>query len=99
MAEAYIVKTDYGDVLVEVNTEVANALDNDLLRLSEPTAQKGKELGMEVPLRAFGAKMLEIIQSVGVGDIGASANMVEMMVKEKATSDLNRIERWAKEKL
>ncbi|CAN5519471.1 hypothetical protein BH24DEI1_BH24DEI1_15590 [soil metagenome] len=97
MEDSYLVKTDYGEVLVRVNKESKNALDNDLLSFEKPTPENTRGVPFEVPLRAFGAKMLEIIEAIGVGDMGASPQMVRMMIQEKATSDLNRIERWAKE--
>lgn len=97
MVDRYLVKTDHGDVLVKVNTAAANALDNDLLSFARPSPENSGGVAYEVPLRAFGAKMIEIIQTIGVGDMGASPKMVAMMIQEKATSDLNRIERWARE--
>ncbi len=99
MVRKYLVKTDNGDVLVEVNEACKNALGNDLLILKEPNPQNTEGLQMEVPLRAFGAKVLELITMIGTGDFSASPTMLKMMIKEKATSELNRIERWAKERL
>jgi hypothetical protein len=99
MVDKYIVKTDHGDVLVKVNTASKNALENDLLSFARPTPENSADVRIEVPLRAFGAKMVEIIQMVGVGEFGASPRMTEMMIQEKATSDLSRIERWARENL
>ncbi|HEX7004265.1 MAG TPA: hypothetical protein VF168_08765 [Trueperaceae bacterium] len=95
--QRYLVKTEYGDVVVAVNPECDNALESDLLLLSAPA--EGAEFGMETPLRAFGAKMVDIIRSVGTGDFDPGGSMLEMMIKEKATSDLNRIERWARDNL
>lgn len=95
--DRYLVKTDYGDVLVRINTASRNALENDLLSFERPTPDNTRGVAFEVPIRAFGAKMLEIIEGIGVGDLGASPKMVEMMIREKATSDLSRIERWARE--
>lgn len=92
----YLVKTDHGDVVVHINETCENALDNDLLSLEAPTTENTQDITFEVPLRAFGAKMLEIIDMVGTGSFNASATMLDMMKKEKATSDLNKIERWAK---
>lgn len=98
MIRKFLVKTDYGDVLVKVDEACKNALEPDLLILSEPTAENSQDLKMEVPLRAFGAKMLDIIEAVGTGAFSASPKMLSMMKQEKATADLNRIERWAREK-
>ena len=93
--EKYLVMTDYGDVVVSINPQCSNALENDLLLLSAP--DEGEEFRMETPLRAFGAKMVDIIRSVGTGGFDPGGNMLEMMIKEKATSDLGRIERWARD--
>ena len=96
-SEQYLVKTDYGDVVVTINPECSNALESDLLILGAP--EEGAEFRMETPLRAFGAKMVDIIRSVGTGGFDPGGNMLEMMIKEKATADLNRIERWARDNL
>lgn len=96
MASRFLVKTDYGDVLVEVNEACRNALGPDLLKLSAPTPENTRELRLEVPLRAFSAKMLDIIETVGTGEFDVSPGVLELMKKEKATADLARIERWAK---
>lgn len=95
--ESYLVKTEYGDVVVSINPECSNALESDLLILSAP--EEGAEFRMETPLRAFGAKMVDLIRSVGTGGFDPGGSMLEMMIKEKATSDLNRIERWARDNL
>ena len=92
----YLVSTDYGDVIVDINPECTNALETDLLSFQKPTAEILTELNLEVPLRAFGAKMVEIIDMVGTGSFSASPTMLNMMKQEKATTELNRIERWAK---
>ena len=97
LVNAYLVKTDYGDVLVEVNPACSNALEKDLLLLHKPTAENTQGIGMEVPLRAFSAKMVDIIETVGTGEVSASPKLLEMMKEEKATDDLTRIERWARE--
>jgi hypothetical protein len=98
MNRRYLVKTDHGDVLVEINEACTNALQSDLLILQEATPENTRDLSMEVPLRAFGAKMVEIIEMVGTGDFTPSPKMREMMIKEKAAEDLNRIERWARDR-
>lgn len=97
LVNAYLVKTDYGDVLVEVNPACDNALEKDLLLLHKPTPDNTRDINMEVPLRAFSAKMVDIIEGVGTGGVAASPKLLEMMKEEKATDDLTRIERWAKE--
>ena len=93
---AYLVKTDHGDVLVEVNPECSNALEKDLLLFHKPTPDNTQNINMEVPLRAFSAKMVDIIEGVGTPSVGASPKLLAMMKEEKATEDLARIERWAK---
>jgi hypothetical protein len=98
LSEKFLVKTDYGEVVVQVNPRCENALENDLLLLSSPTEQEKAEFVMETPLRAFGAKMIDIIRTIGTGRFDPGAGVREMLIKEKATSDLNRIERWARDR-
>ncbi len=93
---AYLVKTDHGDVLVEVNPACNNALEKDLLLFHKPTPDNTQDINMEVPLRAFSAKMVDIIEGVGTPNVDASPKLLAMMKEEKATEDLARIERWAK---
>lgn len=99
MTDRFLVRTDYGEVLVQINPECQNALESDLLLLSEPSAEDMAGFSVEVPLRAFGAKVIDIIRSVGTGGFEPPESVKEMMIKEKATSDLNRIERWARANL
>ena len=93
----YLVKTDYGDVLVTVNEACSNGLEEDLLLLEMATTENSQDITTEVPLRAFSAKMLDIIEIVGTEGVNMSDKMLEMMKQEKATSDLKKIERFAKE--
>ncbi len=93
---AYLVKTDHGDVLVEVNPTCNNALEKDLLLFHKPTPDNTQDISVEVPLRAFSAKMVDIIEGVGTPNVDASPKLLAMMKEEKATEDLARIERWAK---
>jgi len=93
----YLVKTDHADVLVTVNEACKNALEEDLLLLEVATSENTKDITTEVPLRAFSAKMLDIIEIVGTQGMSMSEKMLEMMKQEKATSDLKKIERFAKE--
>jgi hypothetical protein len=93
----YLIKTDHGDVLVTVNEACSNALEEDLLLLEVPTAENSQDIDTEVPLRAFSSKMLDIIEIVGTEGVSMSDKMLEMMKQEKATSDLKKIERFAKE--
>lgn len=99
MTDRFLVRTDYGEVLVRINPECDNALERDLLLLSEPSGQEKAAFSAEVPLRAFGAKVIDIIRTVGTGEFSPPESVLEMMIKEKAASDLNRIERWAKANL
>ena len=93
MRDTFLVKTDHGDVVVHVQ-EGKGGLDPDLLRFEAPTAANTTGLSMEVPLRAFAAKMVEIIEARG-DDLPGGERMRRMMVQEKATADLKRIERWS----
>lgn len=99
MARRYLVKTDHGDVLVEVNERLDNALDKDFLHLSVPSPEALEGIEMEVPLRAFGAKMLELVEMVGTGDFEASPSLKQMMMQEKATASLKDIERFARKQV
>lgn len=91
----FLVRTDSGDVLVSVNGN-ASGLDDDLILLEKAPENAAEELGMVTPLRAFGAKMVDLIEMAGTEALGGSASLREMMVKEKATQELNRIERFAR---
>lgn len=93
----YLVKTDHGDVLVTVNEACQNGLEEDLILLDMATADNSQDINTEVPLRAFSAKMLDIIEIVGTEGMNMSEKMLDMMKQEKATSDLRKIERFAKE--
>ncbi|MFO7544674.1 MAG: hypothetical protein R6W77_04180 [Trueperaceae bacterium] len=91
----YLVTTDHGDVVVEVNAE-ASGLDADFLRLHHAGHGVGDDLDTATPLRAFGAKMVDLIELHGVGAFDGSDTMREMLVREKATHELKRIERFAR---
>lgn len=91
----FLVRTDHGDVLVRIDPE-KGGLDPDLLVLERPDADKIADLQATVPLRAFGAKMVELIEAQG-GDVPGGERLRQLLVREKASSDMNRIERWAKE--
>ncbi len=99
MVRKYLVNTDHGQVVVRIN-EVASGLDPALLTLEPATPENSHDIVMEVPLRAFGAKMVEIIEMIGTGTIGTgtevSLTLQRMMIQEKATEDLKRIERFAR---
>lgn len=96
MSRRYLVTTDYGEVLVSVNENCQNALDGELLSLSRPTPEEAQALGYGTPLRAFSAKMIDIIEIIGTGDFKAEPKVIELLKGERATDELTRIERWAK---
>jgi len=92
----FLVTTDHGDVVVEVKADAAG-LDADLLGLTMADEATAEELPMATPLRAFAAKMVDIIEGQGLGGFAGGERMREMMVREKATAELRRIERFARE--
>ena len=61
------------------------------------TAETLKSVGMTTPLSAFGAKVVDLIELHGTSDFTGSDALREMLVKEKATFELRRIERFAKD--
>jgi hypothetical protein len=100
---SYLVLTDHGLVRVTAR-EGVDGLDPDFLDLAVPEEDlRGQHLGEQrgaldeavVPLRAFGAKVLEWIEAES-SLFSGSDRLRRLMVQEKASSDLNRIERWAK---
>jgi hypothetical protein len=96
MAERYLIKTDHGDVVVTVRDE-AGGLDPELLSFAPATSGETEGIDMEVPLRAFAAKMIAIVERKA-GDTPGGERMRRMLVQEKATADLGRIERWVRER-
>jgi hypothetical protein len=92
----FLVITDHGEVLVRID-EARAGLDPDLLILEAPTSANTADLPATVPLRAFGAKMVELIEAQG-GDLPGGERLRRMLVQEKASADLNRIERWARQR-
>ncbi len=93
--ERYLVVTEHGRVLVVVRAE-CSGLDNDLIDVRRPDQDDLAEVAMETPLRAFAAKMVDIVQARGSGDLSISPGLLDMLVKEKAAEDLGRIERAAR---
>ncbi len=91
----YLVTTDHGDVVVSVNP-AAGGLDADLLTLEAATPATTAGIELATPLRAFGAKMLDLIEIQGISDVGVSPGLRDMLMREKATQDLKRIERFAR---
>lgn len=92
----FLIKTNAGDVVVVVNPE-AGGLADDLFSLRPATEETVAGIGMTTPLSAFGAKVVDLIELHGTDDFTGSDALREMLVKEKATFELRRIERYAKE--
>jgi hypothetical protein len=92
----FLVTTDHGEVLVRIDPE-RGGLDPELLILEPPDADGASDLPTIVPLRAFGAKMVELIEMQG-GEMPGGDRLRRLLVQEKASADLNRIERWARER-
>ena len=93
--ERYLIKTDHGDVVVTVGAD-ADGLDPELLSFRQADAAAMEGIDLEVPLRAFAAKMIAIVERKA-GATPGGESMRAMLIQEKATSDLRRIERWARE--
>ena len=94
----FLVKTDHGDVVVTVRAAAESGLARDFVSLADATPETTEGISLEVPLRAFSAKMIDLIELKGLGDFRAGESMRRMMVQEKATEDLRRIERFARER-
>lgn len=92
----YLVRTDSGDVIVKVAAGVGG-LSDDLIQLEAAAADAAADFDMVTPLRAFGAKMVDLIELAGTDDFAGSATLREMLVKEKATQELKRIELFARQ--
>lgn len=92
----FLIKTNAGDVVVVVNPH-ASGLADDLFSLEHATPETVAGIDMTTPLSAFGAKVVDLIELHGTEDFTGSDALREMLVKEKATFELRRIERFAKE--
>lgn len=97
--DSYVVVTEFGSVLVTVNPQARNGLENELLQFAAATEEDHRAADFETPLRAFAAKMVDIIEGAGFEGVDVSGKMRDMLVREKATSELGRIERWARDNL
>jgi len=95
----FVVITEFGNVLVRVNPAAPNGLDSELLQLSAASEDDREQAEFETPLRAFAAKMVDIINGAGFEGVDMSPVMRDLMVREKATSELARIERWSRDNL
>ncbi|NLG08262.1 MAG: hypothetical protein GX560_03260 [Deinococcales bacterium] len=91
----FLVRTDSGDVVVTVHAGVSG-LDDGLVSLEAAPEGAGSGFDMVTPLRAFGAKMIDLIEMAGTQGFTGSPTMREMLVKEKATQELKRIELFAR---
>ena len=92
--ERFLVVTEFGRVMVRVRGDRAG-LDNDFVEVLLPTQDDLADAPMETPLRAFAAKMVDLVQARGA-DHDISPGVLGMLVKEKAAEDLGRIERAAR---
>jgi|SRR5690625_7939466 len=99
MADRFIIVTETGSVLVSINPAAQNGLDPALLQFSAASEEDRETAEFETPLRAFSAKMVDIINAAGFEGISVGGTMRDMMVREKAVADLGRIERWARDNL
>lgn len=94
--ERYLVLTEHGLVAVVVRGD-RSGLDPDFIEVREAdAADPDAAPAMQTPLRAFAAKMVDLVQARGGDGLPLSEAMRAMMVKEKAAEDLRRIERAAR---
>lgn len=93
--QQFLVRTNHGDVIVTVKAG-ASGLDDDLISLELAPAGAAAGFDMVTPLTAFGQKMVDLIELAGTEEFGGSAALREILVREKATHELNRIERFAR---
>jgi hypothetical protein len=91
--ERFLVVTEHGRVLVVVRGD-KDGLDPDLIEVLGDADTD--DVRLETPLRAFAAKMVDLVQARGEGAAALSPAMASIMVKEKAAEDLRRIERAAR---
>lgn len=90
--ERYLVVTEHGRVVVRVHGN-RSGLDAEFITVEG--AASASDLTVETPLRAFAAKMVDLVQARAEQG-GLSSALLAMMVKEKAAEDLARIERAAR---
>ena len=93
--ERFLVVTDHGSVLVVVRGD-KGALDADLLDVRRHDDPAAEGVALETPLRAFAAKMVDLLVARGTDALPMSPVMRDLMLKEKAAEDLRRIERAAR---
>ena len=93
--ERFLVVTEHGRVLVVVRGD-KGALEPDLLDVRRPDDAAAADVDLETPLRAFAAKMVDLLVARGTDALPMSPAMRDLMIKEKAAEDLRRIERAAR---
>ena len=93
--ERFVVVTDHGRVVVVVRGD-KGALEPDLLDVRRYDDTSAEGIGLETPLRAFAAKMVDLLLARGTDALPMSPAMRDLMIKEKAAEDLRRIERAAR---
>lgn len=82
-------------MVVNVDLE-AGGLSDELFSFEVATEDAVAGIDVVTPLSAFGAKVVDIIELAGTADFTGSDALRELLVREKATSELRRIERFAK---
>lgn len=95
-ARRYLVRTNVGDVIVVVNP-LASGLADDLFAFEAVTPEGLGQVDMTTPLSAFGAKVVDLIELHGTSEFTGSSTLREMLIREKATAELRRIERFAQQ--
>lgn len=93
--ERFLVVTEHGRVLVVVRGD-RDALASDLLDVRPGDDPAAADVALETPLRAFAAKMVDLLVARGAETVPLSPTMRTLMLKEKASEDLRRIERAAR---
>lgn len=93
--ERFLVVTDHGRVLVVVRGD-KGPLEPDLLDVRRGDDPAAADLALETPLRAFAAKMVDLLVARGADALPMSASLRGLMLQEKAAEDLRRIERAAR---
>lgn len=94
MEEKYLVITDGSDVVVVIDRSVGG-LDANFVTLRHK--EVGEQFDMITPLRAFNSKMVDLITVCAGDNVPGTAMIRDMLIKEKAASDLNRIERFGRD--
>lgn len=97
MSDSFLIITEHGKVVARVNPAAEHGLADDVLVLEPATPENSQDISMETPLRAFAAKMLDIIESKGSTGLTMPETVLTMMKKEKASQTLSKIERFARQ--